>query len=66
MIAAYYYLRIIKVMYFEDAVAGIDKAEDFGLNILLLASSLVIVFFIAAPAPLMNRAEAAVQSLIKR
>lgn len=65
VIGAYYYLRIIKVMYFEEANVGIDKAEDKGLNLILLASSLVVVFFIVAPAPLLVRAEAAAQSLMK-
>lgn len=64
VIAAYYYLRIIKVMYFEQAETGIDKAEDGGLNLILLVSSLVIVFFIASPAPLLASAEAAAQSLL--
>jgi NADH-quinone oxidoreductase subunit N len=71
VIAAYYYLRIIKVMYFEEAEtnsfgsAGIDKAEDTGLNLILQAASLAVVFFIALPAPLLNSAEAAAQSLMK-
>jgi NADH-quinone oxidoreductase subunit N len=65
VVAAYYYLRIIKVMYFEDAEAGIDKTEDRGLNLILLGASLVIVFFIALPAPIMNGAAAAAQSLVK-
>ncbi|MFH1157338.1 MAG: NADH-quinone oxidoreductase subunit NuoN [Pseudomonadota bacterium] len=65
VVAAYYYLRIIKVMYFEDAAAGIDKAEDGTLNLILLGSSLVVVFFIALPMPLLTGTEIAVMSLVK-
>jgi NADH-quinone oxidoreductase subunit N len=65
VIAAYYYLRIIKVMYFEDAATGIDQAEDIGLNLILQASSLALVFFIALPTPVLNSAAAAAQSLMK-
>ena len=67
VVAAYYYLRIIKVMYFDEAKAGvvIDKAEDGMLNLILTASTLAVLFFIAFPAPLLTSAEVAVQSLIK-
>ena len=66
VIAAYYYIRIIKVMYFEEAKeGGFDAAEDRSLNLVLLASSAVIVFFIVLPAPILTSAQAAAQSLIK-
>jgi NADH-quinone oxidoreductase subunit N len=65
VIAAYYYLRIIKVMYFEETERGLDKADDRGLNIILLASSLVVIFFIVLPSPVMTRAADAAQALIK-
>jgi NADH-quinone oxidoreductase subunit N len=64
VIAAYYYLRIIKVMYFETAADDtIDKAEDGRLNALLLVSSLLIVLFIVFPGPLLTSAAEAAQSL---
>lgn len=65
VIAAYYYLRIVKVMYFEDAGdESLDPATDNRLNILLIASTVVVVLFIAMPGPLLTSAEAAAQSVI--
>jgi len=67
VIAAYYYLRIIKVMYFDDAQTGaaLDPAADRSLNLVLLGASLVIVFFIALPGPLLTGAASAAQALIR-
>ena len=66
VVAAYYYIRIIKVMYFEESKEnGLDRAEDCGLNLILLAVSVVVVFFIILPAPVLNSAQAAAQSLIR-
>jgi len=56
VIAAYYYLRIIKVMYFDD----LDKNASFDLNItfeskiLLLLLILIIALFIVYPSILIN------------
>ena len=42
-----------------------DKAEDGTLNLILLGSSLAIVFFIVLPMPLLSGIEVAVMSLVK-
>lgn len=66
VIGAYYYLRIIKVMYFDEAPEdGLDMAADKGLNTLLTLSTLVVVFFILIPGPLLTVAEAGAASLFK-
>ncbi len=66
VIGAYYYLRIIKVMYFETAGDDvIDKASDGRLNLLLGISSALIVLFIVFPGPLLTSAADAAQSLFK-
>ena len=66
VIAAYYYIRIIKVMYFDESAAGaFDEAEDHSLNVILWAVSLALVFFIVLPGPLLTNAQAAAQSLLK-
>jgi NADH-quinone oxidoreductase subunit N len=67
VIGAYYYLRIIKVMYFETAADDvIDKAEDGRLNALLAVSSALIVLFIIFPGPLLTSAAEAAQSLFAK
>jgi NADH-quinone oxidoreductase subunit N len=66
VVAAYYYIRIVKVMYFEESEAGgLDRAEGRGPKLVLLASSLVIVFFIVLPAPLLTGAQAAAHALAR-
>ena len=65
VIGAYYYLRIIKVMYFDEAGdEGLDQATDPRLNILLGVSSVVVLLFIAAPGALLTSADRAAQSLV--
>jgi NADH-quinone oxidoreductase subunit N len=66
VIAAYYYIRIIKVMYFEESTAaGLDPAADRTLNLILAVVSATIVFFIVLPGPVLTAAQAAAQALIK-
>ena len=64
VVAAYYYLKIIRVMYFETAGdENLDPAHDGRLNFLLTASSAIVVLFILFPGPLLNTAAAAAHSL---
>lgn len=66
VIAAYYYIRIIKVMYFEESDAvGFDPAADRMLNVILTAICVAIVFFLVLPGPVLNSAQAAAAALIK-
>jgi len=59
VVAAYYYLRVIKVMYFDEPAAALDRPDDAVLKALLLVSTLAIVVFIVVPVPLMTAAQAA-------
>lgn len=64
VVSAYYYLRIIKVMYFDPAPdEGLDPAADARLNCVLALSSGAVVLVIAMPAPLLGAAGAAAASL---
>ncbi len=66
VVAAYYYIRIIKVMYFEEPkAAGIDAAQDNGLNFVLAAATVAVMLFIVVPAPVLESAHAAAQSLLQ-
>jgi NADH-quinone oxidoreductase subunit N len=65
VVAAYYYLRIIRVMYFDEAGdEALDAATDGRLNFLLVVSSVAVLLFIAQPGPLLNTAEAAAKSIV--
>ncbi len=47
VVSAFYYIRIIKVIYFDKPKKPFDKNYDFGLKIsLILSSILVLVYFI--------------------
>ena len=56
VISAFYYLRIIKGMYFDEAIDG--ENFDFNINnhakVILLTSILIITFFILYPSLLTN------------
>jgi NADH-quinone oxidoreductase subunit N len=66
VVAAYYYIRIIKVMYFEESgEAALDAAKDCGLNLVLTVVSVAVTFFIFLPGPVLTSAQAAAQALIK-
>jgi NADH-quinone oxidoreductase subunit N len=62
VVGAFYYLRIVKIMYFDEpkeAFAPLDGA----LKSVLLVSTLLVFFFWLSPAPLVNAALMAAQSL---
>lgn len=63
VIAAYYYLRIIKVMFFDEPKEGFEKALTNSRRILLIASMVFITLFIVFPSPLINAAQIAASSL---
>ena len=63
VVSAFYYLRIIKVMYFDEPVEGLDRGIGGGLGFIMGANALLIVVFTLAPAPLVSSAGAAAASL---
>lgn len=63
-VAAYYYLRIIKLMYFDDPVAAIDPVRAFGVRATLTISMLYMLLFVFWPAPLVDGALSAAHSLV--
>lgn len=61
-VAAYYYIRIIKVMYFDPAEAAFD-ARPMSLSVVAGASAIFTTFFFIFPAPLVSAAQAAAKVL---
>ncbi len=59
VVGAYYYLRIIKVMYFDEPAESFDRPMPKSLATVMGGSAVLIVLFTLAPAPLMSGAEAA-------
>ncbi len=48
VIAAFYYLRVIKVMYFDRGAPGFDP-RSIGMNVVIYASAIGLVLFIFVP-----------------
>ena len=62
VVGAYYYLRVIAMMYFGEARAPYEAMAP-GLRIVLSVSSVVVVLFFLVPAPLVAAADRAAKSL---
>tara|TARA_Y100000588_G_scaffold250239_1_gene264748 strand:- start:841 stop:2283 length:1443 start_codon:yes stop_codon:yes gene_type:complete len=63
VVGAYYYLRIIKVMYFDEPKQELDQLTNPELNIIIGASSMVTLFFFVNHSIIVNRATRAAGSL---
>ncbi|MGA8691678.1 MAG: NADH-quinone oxidoreductase subunit NuoN [Methyloceanibacter sp.] len=62
VVGAYYYLRIVKIMYFDAPAEGFEPMRGV-LAAVLGVNGLFILFFFLYPAPLVNVAGAAAKSL---
>jgi NADH-quinone oxidoreductase subunit N len=62
VVGAYYYLRIVKVMYFDEAAERYDAMPP-GVKFILAVSSVFVVLYVLVPAPLGTAAAAAARSL---
>ena len=49
VIAAFYYLRIIKIIYFDEPIEKYDTDHPLGLKISLILSTLFIMFYFLYP-----------------
>ncbi len=62
VVGAYYYLRIVKVMYFDEP-AGTFDAMPTGVGVVLAVSTALVLLFVVLPSPLVRAANAAARSL---
>ena len=63
VVGAYYYLRIVKVMYFDEALDPFDSPVGREISIVVTVSAASIFFFVVYPAPLLSGAQAAAAAL---
>jgi NADH-quinone oxidoreductase subunit N len=63
VVSAFYYLRIVKVMYFDAGGAALD-ARPAALSVVVAATGAATVLFAALPAPLLAAASAAARALV--
>ena len=62
VVGAYYYLRIVKIMYFDEPKARfLDIPPKAG--VIMALSALFVLLYVVWPAPLVNSADAAARSL---
>jgi NADH-quinone oxidoreductase subunit N len=64
-VAAYYYLRIVKVMYFDEPARPFDRDMGGGMGAILALSSLFSILFVFLPGPLVDAAGIAAQALFR-
>ncbi len=63
VVAAYYYLRIVKIMYFDEPADALDRLPGREIGVVLTATGLFTALFFLAPSPVLNAAAAAAKSL---
>jgi NADH-quinone oxidoreductase subunit N len=63
VVAAYYYLRIIKVMYFDQPAEQLDHPVERPLGAVMAAGALVTVGLVVFLAPVLGVAQSAAASL---
>ena len=54
VVSSFYYLRIIKTIYFDSAKEKFDQVNYFGLKISLAISTLLILLYFIYPSGLIN------------
>jgi NADH-quinone oxidoreductase subunit N len=66
VVGAFYYVRVIKVMYFDEPVAAFDTPIASELKGVLFVTAIVTLFFFLLPGPLIGGATSAAASLFAR
>ena len=54
VISAFYYLRVIKIIYFDEANKSFDKIKNLGISTTLFLSSMILITFFVYPSFLNN------------
>jgi NADH-quinone oxidoreductase subunit N len=62
VVAAYYYLRVVKIMFFDDAKQAFLPV-DRGAGLIMTIAGLFVLLFVLVPAPLVEAALVAARSL---
>jgi NADH-quinone oxidoreductase subunit N len=64
VVALVYYLRLVKIMYFDEPAEAFDPVDGFGSRAILALSSAVVLLFIVAASPVITAADAAAKALL--
>ena len=63
VIGAFYYIRIVKVMYFDEPAAAFDRPISREMRAVLAVSAVVILFFFIYPGLVVNSADSVAAAL---
>jgi NADH-quinone oxidoreductase subunit N len=63
VVGAYYYLRVVKLMYFDEPAPSFDRPIGREMQAVLVISAVAILFFFALPGPLLDGADAVASAL---
>jgi NADH-quinone oxidoreductase subunit N len=63
VVGAFYYLRIVKLMYFDEPVEAFDTPIGREMTVVLAGTSLLVLLFFILPGPVIGGAAAAAASL---
>jgi NADH-quinone oxidoreductase subunit N len=63
VISAFYYLRIVKVMYFDEADRPLDRPVGREIGVVVTGSGLLITLFFVLPGPVLASAASAARAL---
>ncbi len=63
VVGAYYYLRIVKLMYFDEATGVFDRPISREMGAVLVVTAVLVLLFFVVPGPLLTSAEAAAAAL---
>jgi NADH-quinone oxidoreductase subunit N len=66
VVGAFYYFRVVKVMYFDEPTGAFDQPIASELKGVLVVTALVTLFFFLLPGPVIGSAEVAAASLFTR
>jgi NADH-quinone oxidoreductase subunit N len=59
-----YYLRLVKIMYFDEPAPAFDGDMAMGSRAILVISGAVVLLFIVAASPVISAADAAAKALL--
>ncbi len=65
VVSAFYYLRIIKIMYFDEPAPGFERVMGAEMNLILTGSATIVILFAVIAGPVGRLAGQAAQSLLQ-
>ena len=65
VVGAFYYVRIVRIVYFDDPLDGFEQPIGKSLTAVLTVTAIITAVFFIGLAPVLDVAEAAALSLLK-